>query len=193
MKKTMALLAGAALMMLTSSAWAIPITGTISFTGSERLTPDSSTAVTATGMDFSNGEVHGGRTGIYAGIPTDTPVSFTDFSFAPSLAVGGINPLWILTYLDNTYSFDLESITTELQRDKFLVLSGKGILHATGFDATPGSWFFSTQDQGSTFSSESTAPAPVPEPGTMMLLSAGVFGLAVYAKRRKNEDGACNA
>lgn len=31
-----------------------------------------------------------------------------------------------------------------------------------------------------------TAVAPVPEPGTMMLLGAGFLGLAVYGKRRKN-------
>lgn len=30
-----------------------------------------------------------------------------------------------------------------------------------------------------------SGPAPVPEPGTMMLLSVGVLGLAVYSKRRQ--------
>jgi hypothetical protein len=30
--------------------------------------------------------------------------------------------------------------------------------------------------------------APVPEPGTMMLLGLGMFGLAIYGKRRMNKE-----
>jgi hypothetical protein len=30
--------------------------------------------------------------------------------------------------------------------------------------------------------------APVPEPGTMMLLGIGMLGLAVYGKRRMNKE-----
>ncbi|MDD2898784.1 MAG: PEP-CTERM sorting domain-containing protein [Desulfuromonadaceae bacterium] len=44
-------------------------------------------------------------------------------------------------------------------------------------------------NDGITFNIE-TAPitTPVPEPGTMMLLGAGMFGLAIYGKRRMNKD-----
>lgn len=191
MKKTMALLAGAALMVLTTSAWAIPITGTISFTGSEFLTPSTATIANAIGIHFSNdAQVQGIGSGTYAAILGGTPATFTDFSFKPF--EHGINSLWVLTYLDKTYSFDLSSLTTELQSNSFLVLKGEGILNATGFDPTPGNWFFSTQGQGATFSAESN-PAPVPEPSTLVLLGAAFFGLAIYRKRRSNQDGSCHA
>ncbi|HBG07857.1 MAG TPA: hypothetical protein DDY22_20450 [Geobacter sp.] len=145
-------------------------------------------------MGFSNdAQVQGIGSGTYAAIPGGTPVTFTDFSFNPSLASIGINPLWVLSYLDKTYSFDLLSIATDLQSDSFLVLKGTGILNATGFDATPGNWFFSTQGQGTSFSAESNALTPVPEPSTLMLLGAAFFGLAIYGKRRNNQVGSCNA
>lgn len=192
MKKITALLAATALMMLTTSAWAIPITGTINFTGSELLTPGGSTLLSATGLDFRGSQIEGRGTGTYAPIAADTPVAFTDLTFKPSSGVTPMESFWILTYLDKTYSFDLNSVNVEFQSSNFLNLVGEGVLHATGFDPTPGNWFYSSQDGGTAFSAQSSS-APVPEPGTIVLLGAGLFGLAVFGKRRMNQDASCDA
>jgi hypothetical protein len=192
MRKLTALLAGAALMLMATSAMAIPITGSIDFTGAEVLTPLSSTLENASGLNFLSGEVHGVRTGTFAPIAIDTPVVFNNLVFKPAAAL--VNPFWTLTFLGITYSFDLQTIALDLQSATHLDLSGTGILHATGFDDTPGIWFYSTQGNGSTFSAQNTATtAPVPEPGTLLLLGAGLFGIAVFSKRTKNQDPSCAA
>lgn len=187
MKKLIALLAATALMMLTTSVWAVPITGTINFTGSEILTPGGASLLSATGLAFNDVHVEGAVAGTYAAITTDTPVTFTDFTFNPASGLTPIASFWSLTHLDKTYSFDLNAINTEFQSNNFLNLLGTGVLHATGYDATPGNWFFSSQDGGTTFSAQSSPP-PVPEPGTIVLLGAGLFGLAVFGKRRLNHE-----
>lgn len=192
MKKFTTLLAATALMMLTTSAWAIPITGTINFTGSEILTPAGADLLSATGINFGATQVEGFGVGTYAAIAADTPVTFTDFTFKPASEIAPIASFWTLTQLGTTYSFDLDSLNIEFQSANFLNLLGEGVLHATGYDSTPGNWFYSSQDGGTAFSAESS-PAPVPEPGTIVLLGAGLFGLAVFGKRRMNQDPSCDA
>lgn len=38
------------------------------------------------------------------------------------------------------------------------------------------------------FEVDNVAVAPVPEPGTILLLGAGLFGIAIYGKRRQNSE-----
>lgn len=46
-----------------------------------------------------------------------------------------------------------------------------------------------TQESGTSASyNANVTVAPVPEPGTMVLLGAGLLGLAIYGKRRMNKD-----
>lgn len=199
MKKIVALLAGAALMMITTSAMAVPIDGTINFTGSLAYT-GGTTPATATGVHFVPGTTGTAQavTGDYASIPTPpplanaTPVTFQDFTFSPVLLPAPVSPLWTLDYLGNTYDFIMQSATGTAVGNA-LIINGSGLLQIfssagpdlLNFDDTLGSFTLTTQGNGPgniSFSANST----VPEPGTLMLLGAGFLGLAIYGKRRKN-------
>jgi hypothetical protein len=58
----------------------------------------------------------------------------------------------------------------------FVFVSGAGILHGVGFDDTPGTWSFTTQDPsaGGVFSF-SAAGAAIPEPSTAALMAVGAL------------------
>jgi len=202
MKRLTTLLTGAMLMM-TTSAMAIPISGSISFNGTLNLTGPTPlvTASTATGIDFTtdymsefigtgfSAVVVGGKSGDYASVRNFTGVTFTDFTFSPNLSPSPVKNLWAFTSRGTDYGFDLYSIAVSHNPSNTLALNGTGLLHITGFDDTFGTWTLTTQDGGEgdlTFSAASVAP--VPEPGTMVLLGFGLVGLAIYGKRRMNKD-----
>jgi hypothetical protein len=90
--------------------------------------------------------------------------------------------LWTLTSGGKTYDFDMTSITSVTETS----ISGVGELGATGYDDTLGVFQLTTQSGSGVLSFSATSA--VPEPGTMMLLGLGMFGLAVYGKRRMNKE-----
>jgi hypothetical protein len=191
MKRIIALLAGVALMALTTSAMAIPITGSIVFVGGLKLTGSAVPLNTqdATGLEFDyKGLVLDGGTGTYLpikGYPSViTQVTFQDFIFAPVLSSGPIKPLWTVTYGVDTFGFDLYSVTATRIAPNGLLLNGTGILHATNYDDTVGSWSLTTQDGSGTLSfSAVSADPPVPEPSTLLFLGAGLLALTIVGKR----------
>jgi len=192
-RKILALLAGV-MVMAASSALAVPITGEINFTGDLQLVGGTN-LTSATGIDFVAGTTAVAATvsGTYASIPTPPPLgnvtaaTFTNFTYNAAsnpILASTVTNLWQVIYGGSTYSFDMTGITLVTATE----LAGAGVLHATGYDNTLGNFELTTQAGETSGNLSFSATSAVPEPGTMVLLGAGMLGLAVYGKRRMNKE-----
>ena len=177
-KTLLAIVAAAAGIGLLSSAQATPITGILNIAGTANF--NTSSLTTASSATFSDVLVLGGNTGDFAGFAVGTPVVMASYTFDPSTITNG---LWSV----NGFTFNLLSSTVEMRSATFLSVSGTGIITGpAGFDATPGTWAFTSQNSGGhphdTFSfSANTEGGAVPDSGmTLALLGAGLMGLAAF-------------
>ena len=178
MNKLKAILVAAIAACTIQAASAALINGSIGFAGSFSTTP--SDLATATGISFSNEITIGASTGDYGLIPSGTPVSFTDFSFADAM----VSPIWQLTYLGAQYSFDLTSFSVTNQDSNNITVEGSGVASITGLEDTPGVFVLTANKAGANLTfSASTA---VPDTGaTLALLGFGLLGLGAASRRFK--------
>ncbi len=100
----------------------------------------------------------------------------------------GVNDLWSV----GGFTFDLTSSTLDFQSGSFLNASGTGWITGNGYDATPGSWWFTAQlpEADGRFSySAGTSANPgsnVPDGGSAFaLLGLALGGMEALRRRRK--------
>ena len=167
------ILCSALLLSAAMEATALPITGDIgmggNFTAVDSSWVATGTAV-ATGIDFDpNLFIVNSATGDFSGVSISG--SIQDFQFDP--LVSSIVDFWTI----DGFGFELTSVTRGFTNDPdtFLVLEGTGIISAAGFDDTLGTWSFSGDTTGSTFS-WSAGTTAVPAPGVLVLLGMGLIG-----------------
>lgn len=185
------LLAGAAVLGLAMAplpASAVPISGGIGFGG--LFVPTGGTDLSdATGLNVLTAQVTvatGDLTPTAGASTGGGDLFFADFGFDP-LTPDPVSPLWEVTVGLDTYSFDLASISIDLQTMDELNLSGSGTMMASGLDDTAGTWTFSGNAAGNVLFSFSsiTVAQGVPEPGTLALLAVGLLGAGASRRMRK--------
>lgn len=178
-KLKLAILA-AGFLLASGNVNAIPILGSIGFTGDYKIVGGTSLA-DATGIDIISAKVTGTVDGSFAaeGISAGDAATYNDFT----IGAAPINDLWSV----GSFSFDLSSMMIDFRSSSLLALSGAGVISSTDptLDATFGDWVFTANSAGTNFtfsSSSSSTGDAVPEPNVTMLLGLGL--LCVGAMRK---------
>ncbi|HEY6947280.1 MAG TPA: PEP-CTERM sorting domain-containing protein [Gemmatimonadales bacterium] len=113
-----------------------------------------------------------------------------DFSFkGPGMVGYPTVPIGAFQTIPGPMAFSFDLLTVHVfgvQTATALTLQGTGLFHMDGFADTPGTFTFTTNQGGDTFSF-SASEAVVPEPGSMLLLGTGLFGLAGLLRYRRQK------
>lgn len=187
---------GAAVLFGASTVSALPfITGELGMGGNYLSVDENWGAVSlgyATGIDFDpNLFIVNGATGSFSGIASSIG-TIEDFQFDPGLGIrdgfGGVTSVSTIANfwaIDN-FSFELTSVTKlSSSTSTFLDLQGTGVIRSTGFEDTLGSWIFTGENNGGTFTWSAGTTQTVPEPALIALIGVGLMGIVVSRRRIK--------
>jgi hypothetical protein len=171
--------AAAVLVFAAQATQAIPVTGTIGFTG--QATYDNSTVGTATAVDAWFNTVVNGTSGSFTSVALNAPVTITaPWSFTTTST---INPFWTA----GGFTFELISSAIVTQGTGFVFVNGTGLVSGNGYDQTELDWNFSSQGNAVTTTPSWTFSASsqsIPDGGTtMLLLGAGLSSIALIKRK----------
>ena len=177
----------AALVSFTASVQAVPITGSITFAGGVNLNTTSSGTATAVTAWTGPGGI-GNPFVIFSTLSAGAVAPVTPVTFAAppwNFISGPVAAFWSV----GGYVFNLtsSSIFSQGGSPASVTVTGAGILTKAGFDATVGTWSFSSQDPSSGSPANfsfSAATGAVPDGGTtVLLLGAALSGLCLFRKK----------
>lgn len=191
----LAVLAAAALAsgLISQSAQAIPINGSIGFNGSGFGTQTGGTST----LTFNNPMTVDQHLGDYSPIPSGTTANFAPISWTGTgtgaVLTSSNSPEWTITFNGTTYQFNLLSLTDATMNAAAgtVSLSGTGVATIAGaVNRDPTFANFSVQGTGNNFtftivqSSTSANGAAVPDGGSAIaLLGVAVMGLEVLRRK----------
>jgi len=185
----------------TFAAHAAQITGTISILGNDSFTPSTITFINPAQI----GGGPGANTGTFSVLTNGNAVTmFPTFPSGAALpyTLGNnpvppaLTPLEVMTTSEAGITFDYfmtnynASTVTNVPgclNATCLSFTGMGFFTATGFDQTPGTFTFTTQEtngQTSTTFSASAISSPIPEPASLALVGSGLLGAVGLIRRR---------
>jgi hypothetical protein len=182
----MAIMAMSVAVIGTNEVPAVPINGTIGFTGGVQL--DTSSADTATEVTGYTSSVVTARGGDFSSVALNSAVAFaTPWSFNS----GPLNAFWSV----GGFTFNLLASSITYQANGFVDVTGSGSIVGNGFDPTFGTYTFSTSNPGSgnptTFTFQSASGAngvSVSDEGnTSLMLGASLSGVACLGLIRRKQ------